>query len=84
MEQSLAKIMDNDENLRQYINTLELDIENTKNVDEEIDLILHNILVSFSDFTDRRFFKSIKYRSYYESIKIKIRITDEKEFNRRS
>lgn len=71
MKQSLAKIMDDEKKLKSYINTLELDIENTKNVDEKIDLVLDNILNMYSNFTDRRSLKASNIEAITNLLKLK-------------
>ncbi len=71
MKASIVKILSDDDKLREYIEALESDIENTENVDIKVDLVLDNILKMFSNFTDRRALKSTNIEAITNLLKLK-------------
>ena len=62
MKQSIIKILSDDDQLNEYINSLENELEKTESVDAQLDLILDNILNLYSNFADRR--ACLLYTSY--------------------
>ena len=71
MKQSLVKILSDDEQLSEYISSLESELENTELVDAKLDLILDNILSLYSNFTDRRALRASNISAVTEMLKLK-------------
>ncbi len=68
---TLTKILENPEELENYIQSLEKDIDNTESIDESLDLIINNILNMYNNFTDRRSLKSSNIEAIGSLLKLK-------------
>lgn len=71
MKQSIIKILSDDEQLNEYINSLESELEKTESVDAQLDLILDNILNLYSNFADRRALRASNISAITEMLKLK-------------
>lgn len=54
MKKSIIDILEDDEKLKAYVETLEKDLASCEDLDEKVDLVLNNILANFNDFKDRK------------------------------
>lgn len=71
MKASMIKILSDDDQLREYIASLEDDIEKTELVDTKLDMVLDNILKMFDNFKDRRALKSTNIEAITNMLKLK-------------
>lgn len=55
---SIAHILENPSEMESYIESLELDLDSTLEVDKQVDTIISNILAHYKDFKDVRSLKS--------------------------
>jgi len=71
MKQSIIKILSDDDQLNEYINSLENELEKTESIDAQLDLILDNILNLYSNFADRRALRASNISAITEMLKLK-------------
>lgn len=71
MKNSIAEILKDEKKLKNYIQSLEKDIDSTEVTDQQVEKILTNILTNLDDFKDRRSLKATLIESVTGLIKLK-------------
>ena len=71
MKKSLVEILSDNEQLDEYISSLEDELEKTEFVDAQLDVVLNNILNLYSNFADRRALRASNINAITEMLKLK-------------
>ena len=71
MKKSLVEILSDNEQLNEYISSLEDELEKTEFVDAQLDVVLNNILNLYSNFADRRALRASNINAITEMLKLK-------------